>query len=288
MKRLLTLLLAITITCAGLYLMPTVLSFFSTNEKKAEGTELDYRHTTLEDGTLKIISYSGNEKVFEIPSELNGRTVSTLGEFAFYYNVPTREVTIPDTIVSLDANPFLRCEKLTKISVSPSHPTLTVVEGALVEKAENMVVSYPRALVPAVIPEGVASIGNFAYSNCTSITEITVPNSVTSIGNGAFYYCTALTDVSIPASVTSIGYEAFMECTLLDKINIPDSVTSIGRRAFYRCKALTELTIPDSVTSIGRDAFLACYALTLSVGEGSYAEQYAIENKIPYVYTEPA
>lgn len=290
MKRLFTLLLVITIVCAGMYFMPTVLSALSSlssnSASETENTELDFRYVLLEDGTVKVTSYSGNEKNFEIPTELYGHPISTLGEFAFYYGVPTCEVTIPDTIVHLDANPFLRCEHLAKISVSSAHPTLTVIDGALVDKAENMVICHPRAYTPVVIPEGIESIGNFAYSNCTSFSEITIPDSVTKIGNGAFYYCTALTDVTIPESVTSIGYEAFMECTALDTINIPESVTSIGRRAFYRCKALTELTIPDSVTKIDRDAFLACYALTLTVGEGSYAEEYAIENKIPYVYAD--
>lgn len=289
MKRLLTLLLVVSLTTAGLYFMPTILSALSSlSSDNGEEGELDYRYTELEDGSIKIISYSGKEKKLEIPSELYGRTVSTLGEFAFYYSVPTVEVTIPDTIVHLDANPFLRCEKLTKISVSPSHPTLTVTDGALVDKTENEVVSFPRACTPVVIPEGVASVGNFAYSNCPGLTEITVPDGVTNIGNGAFYYCTDLSDVRIPDSVTKIGYEAFMECTSLTEITIPDGVTSIGRRAFYRCKSLHSVVIPDSVTSIGSNAFLNCYAVTLSVGKDSYAEQYAVKNKIPYVYTGEA
>lgn len=288
MKRLFTLLLVVTIATAGLYFMPKILSALTPSETSEEDTELDFRYTILEDGTAKVISYSGKEKIFEIPSELYGHTVSTLSEFAFYYGVPTSEVTIPDTIVSLGANPFLRCENLTKINVSPTHPTLTVIEGALVEKTTNTIISYPRMALPVVIPEGVAAIGNFSYANCSTVTEIVIPDGVTSIGNGAFYYCTELSDITIPEGVEKIGYEAFMECLALDELVIPEGVTSIGRRAFYRCKALTSVTIPDSVTSIGSNAFLSCYALTLSVGEGSYAEQYAIENKIPYVYTEAA
>lgn len=289
MKRLFILLLIVSLTTAGLYFMPSILSSLSSvTSDEGEESELDFRYTILEDGTLKIVSYSGKEKIFEMPSELYGRTVSTLGEFAFYYSVPTVEVTVPDTIVHLDANPFLRCENLTKITVSPTHPTLTVIDNALVGKDENVVISYPRALNDVVIPEGISAIGNFAYSNCASLTEIAVPEGVSSIGNGAFYYCTNLADITIPDSVTKIGYEAFMECTSLTELVIPEGVTYIGRRAFYRCKSLHSVVIPDSVISIGSNAFLNCYAVTLSVGQGSYAEEYAIENDIPYVYTGQA
>ena len=145
-----------------------------------------------------------------------------------------------------------------------------------------------------IINNGVTSIGNFAFSDCTSLTNITIPNSVTSIGDYAFYGCENLINITIQNSVTSIGNFAFCMCTSLTSINVDSNnekymsdngvlytkdkktliqypskkekteyiilqgTTSIGNYAFHYCTNLTNITIPNSVTSIGDDAFYIC------------------------------
>ena len=84
----------------------------------------------------------------------------------------------------------------------------------------------------------VTSIGDSAFSDCTSLTSITMPNSVTEIGDGAFVRCSGLTNVTIGNSVTSIGDEAFAECQGLTSVIIPGSVTRMGGWVFYCCFGL--------------------------------------------------
>ncbi len=158
--------------------------------------------------------------------------------------------------------------------------------------------SYRSSIKTVSIGTGVASIGSYAFYNCTGLTSVTIPNSVTSIGTYAFDGCTELTSVMIPDSVTSIGNLAFGYCTKLAAVNvgsthpnycsengilynkdktailcypagktdtsfaIPDSVTSIGSSAFDHCSGLTSVMIPNSVTSIGTYAFYNCSGLS--------------------------
>ncbi len=113
------------------------------------------------------------------------------------------------------------------------------------------------------------TLGDLMFYKC-GLTNIKIPNSVTSIGEYAFSYCSSLTSVDIPNSVTSIGKYAFCECTGLTSVTIPNSVTSIGMSAFNGCSSLTSVTIPNSVTSIGEHAFSYCSSLTsIAVEEGN-------------------
>ena len=130
---------------------------------------------------------------------------------------------------------------------------------------------FTSVIKTVIINDGVTSIGEWAFYECSSLTSVTIPNSVTSIGEWAFFYCSSLTSITIPESVTNIGNSAFEGCSSLTSITIPESVTSIGESAFGLCESLTSITIPNSVTSIEMWTFLACSSLT-SVTIGNSVE----------------
>ena len=120
-----------------------------------------------------------------------------------------------------------------------------------------------------VWPEGVTSIGEYAFNGCSSLTSVTIPSTVTTIGNNAFSVCTGLTSVTIPDGVTSIGAGAFSGCSNLTSVTIPSTVTSIGSSAFNLCSSLTSVTIPSTVTEIRDYTFSRCSSLTsVTIPEG--------------------
>ena len=189
-------------------------------------------------------------------------SVTSIGYRAFCKCSSLTSITIPDSVTSIGDYAFYECSSLTSINVGKSNEVYCSVNGILYNKAKTILLYCPNGKASCSIPNGVTSIGDYAFSACSNLTSITIPDSVTSIGNGAFYYCRSLTSITIPDSVTSIGTYAFSGCSSLTSITIPDSVTSIGYRAFCKCSSLTSITIPDSVTSIGNYAFEECSSLT--------------------------
>ena len=95
------------------------------------------------------------------------------------------------------------------------------------------------------IGDGVTSIGEFAFQDCTSLTSVTIPDGVTSIGYSAFSDCSSLTSITLPASMTSIEAYAFDGCDSLASITLPASVTSIKYSVFRGCDSLKTITVAE-------------------------------------------
>ena len=226
-------------------------------------------------------------------------SVTRIGERAFSKCESLTSVTIPNSVTSIGWGAFSNCAALTGIRVAEGNSHYASdASGVLFSKDKTTLVQCPGAFSGSyAIPNSVTSIGDYAFSGCSSLTSVTIPDSVTSIGKWAFSECKSLTSVTIPGSVTSIGNCAFASCTSLTGIwvaegnshyasdasgvlfnkdmttlvqcpgafaayTIPDSVTRIGERAFYYCTSLTSVTIPNSVRSIGKWAFRGCSSLT--------------------------
>ena len=233
---------------------------------------LDNGHLTIS-GNGKMEDYSYDDLLpwgWAITSVTIEDGVTSIGEYAFAYCEILESVTIPSSVTSIGSNAFSNCYALITIDVAENNSHYSSLEGVLFNKEQTTLIRYPEGKAGGyIIPNGVTSIGNAAFSNCFFLTEVTIPDSVTSIGGAAFSDCVSLTEVTIPDSVTSIGVVAFAYCDDLESVTIGNSVISIGDHTFYWCTSLKSVTIPNNVTTIGESAFDGCILLeSVTIGNG--------------------
>lgn len=246
------------------------------------------RDFTFDATTGTIKKYNGNDAVVNIPSEINGTPVTTIGNAAFRDSSVT-SVTIPDSVTEIGANAFAGCTNLTSVTYGGDWSKLTIQSGnPAVEDAVNaqlfdfkfilnntavIVIRYNGTAADVTIPsrykgKPVTAIDHAAFHD-SAVTSVTIPDSVTAIPDDAFSYCSNLTNISIPNSVTFIGFSAFNSCTSLKSITLPSSLSTIQSYAFYNCGNLKTIRIPVSVTSIGNYAFDVCPSLMTVTYPGS-------------------
>ena len=200
--------------------------------------------------SVTSIGYSAFFDCTGLTSVTIPNSVTSIGEEAFEGCTGLTSVTIPNSVTSIGGDAFWNCTGLTSVTIPNSvtsigdyafegvkHITYTggatgspwganivngFIDGDFVfsDDKKTQLAAYVGNGGSVIIPDGVTSIGDRAFWNCTGLTSITIPNSVTSIGEMAFAACTGLTSVTIPNSVTSVGEWAFDGCTGLTSMTV--------------------------------------------------------------------
>ena len=178
--------------------------------------------------------------------------LQSIGDGAFRYCKSLRSLTLPSSLQSIGDGAFTRCTSLRSVICNKFYK---VIGQMLLSSDGTKVIAYWGENSEVTIPEGVQSIGDSAFRDCSSLTSFTLPSSLQSIGDSAFRDCSSLTSLTLPSSLQSIGDSAFYGCKSLRSLTLPSSLQSIGNSAFYGCKSLRPLTLPSSLQSIGYWAF---------------------------------
>lgn len=281
--------------------------------KKVSGSSLSDNQSitsVVDTAELEKIGIYAFKGCSNLKSITNFEKLTQIDEFAFFKCSSLSSVKFSEGLTTISRSAFSECSSLSNVEL-PSG--LTTIEGGAFYECSS--------LSSIELPAGLIAIGDCAFEDCSSLTEITLPKSLNTIGeyifmgsglknvtieDGVSYIgfkmfglCKNLTEVHIPKSVSYISNVAFEDCTNLRKVVIEEGVKAIGIYAFHKCPNLTSVIIPESVTNMEgiyqevfysyrqktpRHPFVECDKVVLTCKKGSFAESYASENQIPYIY----
>lgn len=212
-------------------------------------------------------SYSSMAEI-TVPATVSyeGKTyrVTAIAAEAFYFNMKTTSVTLPDGLETIGGSAFFFASGIKTLHIPDSVKTI----GAMAfNYVSNAALNIPASIefigdsafsgsgvVGGDFPEGLTYIGEKAFLNCKGLTAITLPSTVETYGANIFYGCSNVTYVELPQNMEKIPNGLLWSCTGLKRIYIPSSVREIGNAAFYS-SGLEKLNLPDGLQKIDQWAF---------------------------------
>ena len=146
---------------------------------------------------------------FSLPNITIPNNVTSIEEWAFDHCSNLRSITIPNSVTSIEEEAFGNCSRLTSIEVAADNPNYASENGVLFNKAKNLLIMYPidKQGISYTIPNSVINIENRAFSS-SHLTSITIPDGVTSIGEWAFSWCGGLTEITVKAIIPPYVYDS--------------------------------------------------------------------------------
>ncbi len=177
---------------------------------------------------------------------------------------------VPGSVTTIGDAAFYCCVFLKSISVPDENKNYRSVDGVLFDKETTRLIQYPAGKTDDAytIPGSVTTLGNYAFSYCTSLKSLVIPKSVTTLGDSVFNGCIALETIDVDAdnvnycSENGVLFDTGMYELILypagktdATYTIPRSVVSIESYAFHGCTHLTSVAFGDAVTYIETSAF---------------------------------
>ena len=234
-----------------------------------------FKYIVLDDQTVEITGYKGKAVNLQIPSEIDGKPVTTIGFRAFYNQQTFQIITVPEGIKRFETFAFQYCFNVIMFKLPES---LVSVSDNFIENTKyyNDLPDGPiyydgwflgfkgdtTQYVNYTVEPGTKRMAGNAFRMCRNIESVTLPDGISEIGDHCFANCSKLTSINFPLGIKRIGYNAFYGCTGLTSVDIPYGVTSIGPAAFRHCSNITHLTLPNTLELIENSAFEDCSSVT--------------------------
>ncbi|HAJ97103.1 MAG TPA: hypothetical protein DCO72_05150 [Ruminococcus sp.] len=244
-----------------------------------------FDYEVLSDDTISLTCTDKNIKNVEIPTEIDGHTVTMLADNCFDGCTVLESVTIPDTIDRLGLYVFQGCSSLKSVNIPQSVKEIkdfcfegcvglveiTVDEentaycsrdGVLFNKSCETLIRYPQEKESEEyqIPDECRTVSPWSFTD-THHLRILSMSAVERIGADAFMGSTHLREVQLSDKIEELIGASFAKCPLLMNVKFPSKLRIIGDRCFFDCARLHNVEFPDGLQSIGEMAFYGCTKL---------------------------
>ena len=221
----------------------------------------NFQYSVLDDGTVCITNWGNPNYTVgencEIPSVIDGKTVTTIDSRSFCYDsTPPKYISIPETVTYINENIFIwTYNYISDITVSDNNKNYSSVDGVLYNKDKTELIYYPGGKCgECVIPKSVKYIHDLAFRDNDNITQVSVEtgNNYYTVENGILFTKDKTKLVKYPCQLENTSY------------NVPDSVIDIGGWAFYGNGNISSINFTDSIKSIGECCFDNCENIELT------------------------
>lgn len=241
----------------------------------------------IEEGVTRVgkRAFYGKKDIKEV---VLPESLEVIGYEAFYGCAGLKEITIPTGVTEIEEYAFVNCTNLFKVNTEDLSAWCSIYfKSAFANPlfpARHLYLNDQKVM-RLEIPEGVTSIGDFAFYTSPEFCSVKLPEGLESIGRFAFYDCAGVKEVTLPDSLAYVGQSAFEKCARLNEltvgpiigaitakemsipldslkmVTVSEGTQVIGPEAFKEYRKLESVVLPESLTAIGKDAFYSCTAL---------------------------
>ena len=228
------------------------------------------------------IRFSGNLSFVAKEGGYDGLSQVTVNPIPSQYIVPSGTKTITENGTGIDVASYASVD--VSVSGGGGGYDETIVKKYIERSSDFTDIDWPNGLTtiggyafhycqsfnPSSLPNGITSIGDHAFNTCSALALTSLPNGITSIGASAFFDCHSLALTSLPSGITSVKSSTFTRCIALALTSLPDGIMNISSGAFSQCTALTTITCLGPITTIGSSAFTGGTAYTMNLSSVSF------------------
>lgn len=181
--------------------------------------------------------------------EIHGNAGMNMPEQCFY-DVPNIESVVISGAVDVPRDMFEKCTELKKVTLK--NGVRSIGEDAFRDCSSLESVIFENTVLE--------KISDGAFWGCSALSSIALPDSVTEIERNAFFE-TGLRNIQLPEKLTLIGGGAFCNCKNLKQVQLPPQLKELGEGAFFNCENLAQIQLPSQLNKLGGDAFRDCTSL---------------------------